>query len=468
MIRVSLTLLFGLMSLLPILAQDAAAAAQNTGLIDDTTYVSLTNGEKYTWTSDWSYQESASTQDANGEVIAISSNISSVLFSYYPKGLNISDARDKLLAAFANGADNFAQVDRGSYDNVSYSLDKANLSGNELGIFTLFVERTSDVFISLFIAPIGSFTTGLSSAQADIQIDGKAVFEGIQPAGLQSALEAAAGSSGTSKKTTTDAKTPEATKATAKRVTVAATEESSPTDEATREVTPKSKTTSTKKLPAATEEVTPKSKTTTNGNDATPSGSSSNGKKSSSNTGDYTDLGVVADGEYQSPQFGSSVTWDNTWVIDDSAKNPVLSNTADGTDQITFARADQSGAATYGSVSVRFFAASEGDTPASIVDYWTSDKYLTEGAGKGSTVLLSDSTRQEGGVVLVSKLNDGTQVIQYLSVFFLDRGKTAVVVEFYATPDSVETSLTNAQNGITVEGDPILTLFDPAAILKAL
>lgn len=446
-LRVCLALAFMLASLLPILSGDAAAATtQNDGLIDDSTYVSMASGETITWSGDWGYDKESSTAKADGEVIALSSDTGAALFSYLPLGINKNSARDRILGSFAQSADAFVQVDRGSYDNVSYSLDRANLSGNELGIFTLFIERKDNVFVSLFMSPISLFQQGLATAQSDIQVEGSGVFAGIQPAGLQDALNANGGSSNTTT-TTTKAETPtettEKTPKPRKTATEVATEEATPTEEVVMEVTPKSKKITTRDT-------------------ATPTEKTSTTKKT-----DYADLGVIADGEYQSPQFGASVTWDKAWVIDDAADNPVLSDTKEGTDEIVFARAKQSGPETFGLVSVRMFGAGDSDTPDSIVKYWTSDKYLTSGAGKGATVLLSGSTKQEGGVVLLSTLDDGTEVIQYLSVFFLDRGKTAVVVEFYAAPDSVELALADAQNGITVEGDPILTLFDPTRILDA-
>ncbi|MGI8486438.1 MAG: hypothetical protein ACR2OU_19535 [Thermomicrobiales bacterium] len=458
MLRVCLAVIFMLASLLPILSQNAAAstAAQDDGLIDDSTYVSMNSGETITWSGSWAYDEESSTPEVDGEVIALSSDTGGVLFSYFPVGIDKNSARDQILSSFADGADDFVQVDRGSYDNVSYSLDRASLSGAELGIFTLFIERTSNVFVSLFLAPVSLFQQGLASAQSDIQVEGTGVFAGIQPSGLQDALNASGGSSTTTQpKATTETveKTPKPKKTATEEATEedtpaeeVATEEDTPTEEVATDVTPKSKKTTTKDRPTPTEKKTTK----------TTSGST-----------DYSDLGVVADGEYESPQFGSSVSWDKTWVIDDAADEPVLSDTKDETDQIVFSRADQSGPETFGSVSVRMFPASSNDTPESIVEYWTSDFYLNGGAGDGSAVLLSDSTSQESGVVLLSTLDSGTEVIQYLSVFFLDRGKTAVVVEFYATPDSVEGALLDAQDGITVEGDPILTLFDPSDILDA-
>jgi len=473
LLRTVLVLLCGLASVLPILGQEAAAApaaaiAQKDGLVDDSTYISLATGEQYTWIGDWAYDESNSTAEVEGEVIALSSDTAGVLFSYFPVGLDKDEARDTILGSFEDNADGFVQVDRGAYDNVSYSLDRANLSGVELGIFTLFVERSSDVFVSLYLAPLSAFDNGLTSAQTDIQIDGAGVFAGIEPGGLQSALDDSTASSpvtpgtkscqetseATGEETSTRRRTP--TEATTEEdfPTEAATDEDTPTDEATEEATREGRTSDD-----LTAEATSRSKKTPAGDETSPTADTSR------ISGDFTELGVVADGEYESPQFGNSVTWDETWTINTAIDAPVISDTKEGTDEIVLARAGQSGSETLGSVDIRIFSVTGTDTPESIVGLWTSDSYLTDGAGKGSTVLLSDATTQEGGVILLSTLDNGTELVQYLSIFFLDRGKTAVIVEFFATPDSIEGALADAQDGIQVEGDSILTLFDARQIL---
>ena len=83
-------------------------------------------------------------------------------------------------------------------------------------------------------------------------------------------------------------------------------------------------------------------------------------------------------------------------------------------------------------------------------------------------MLLSDATKSEGSVVLVETLDNGGTLVQYLSVFFIDRGKTAVMIEFYATDTSLADAYADAADGITVDGAPVLTLFDDRDIEDAL
>ena len=178
---------------------------------------------------------------------------------------------------------------------------------------------------------------------------------------------------------------------------------------------------------------------------------------------------MIGEGEYESPQYGIPVEWADSWVIDETLDDPVLSDTVSGTDEVSLVRADftQGDVETYGAMSVRFFEAGSSDSPASIVDYWTSDDYLNGGAGDGSTVLLADSTKAEGSVILITELNSGDTLVQYLSVFFLDRGKTAVMIEFYSTDRSIADSYDMAEE-VTVDGQPILTIFNAKDIEDAL
>ncbi len=203
------------------------------------------------------------------------------------------------------------------------------------------------------------------------------------------------------------------------------------------------------------------------GNEATPAPATPAASTPvSGDTGDLEKLGLVGDGEYESPQFGTSVEWNDDWVLDDESGDPLFSDEAEGTDGLYFIPADWTDASNYGSISVRIFAASATDTPESVVEYWTSDEYLNGGSGDGLEVLMSDTSRTEGGVVSLMPTDEG-ELVQYISVLFVDAGETAVVVEFYATPESVEDVLASAQAAITVDGKDVLTLFEPADIAAA-
>ena len=464
-LRTAMALLLGLIGLGSMVgpaATSSALAAQKTGLVDDGTYISDTSGEEITWGGDWMFDKESSFVESDVERVALTGDAGLLDVIYFPPGLDLVETRDDLFDLLTDGADDTLQIDRGAYagseGQVSYSLDKVLVDDTELAMFTLLMERKDDTFVTVFYSTPKLFAQGMESAQDNIEIEGGQIFQGIEPAGLKDALDgapslldsASTGSSSRSK-TADETETPEAR-----------------TDETE---TPKARSNR-----GGDETETPEARGN-RGNDETPeateteaSGSSGSKKTSAGASDDYADLGVVGEGEYESPQYGIPVEWTDAWVIDESLDEPVISDTGSGTDQIALVRADftEGDAETYGALSVRFFEAGPDDTPQSVVEYWTSEDYLNGGAGDGSTELLSDASKTEGSVILISKLDNGGTLVQYLSVFFLDRGKTAVMIEFYSTDTSIADAYADAADGVTVDGQPILTLFDARDIEDAL
>ncbi|MGC4106473.1 MAG: hypothetical protein QM753_08980 [Thermomicrobiales bacterium] len=491
-LRTAMALLLGLVglgSMIGPLTASTTLASQKSGLVDDETYVSDTTGEEITWGGDWTYDEESSFVEGDVERLALTGDAGLLDVIYFPPGLDLASTRDDLFDLLTDGADDTLQIDRGDYPGssgeVSYSLDKVLVGDVELAMFTLLMERSDDTFITVFYSTPRLFEDGMESAQDNIEIGGAGIFQGIKPSGLKAALDGAPplldGTSGS--RTSTGNKTPEARTDETETPEAETTRESRSgrDDEATE--TPEAEgsgKTSTRggQDDDATEtpEAEGSGKTSTRGgqdDDATETpeakGSGSTGsKKSTTGASDFEDLGVVGEGEYESPQYGIPVEWTDAWLVDESLDEPVISDTGSGTDQIGLIRAESDGAETYGALSVRFFEAGSSDTPESVVEYWTSKDYLNGGAGDGSTVLLQDATKTEGSVVLISELDNGDTLVQYLSVFFLDRGKTAVMIEFYSTDASIADAYADVEDGITVDGQPILTLFDARDIEDAL
>lgn len=85
------------------------------------------------------------------------------------------------------------QVDRGEYDNVSYSLDTTNLEGVEVGIFTLVVESGATTLLTMLISPVEVFQFEMEVAQVEVTIGGSGIFDGVDAAGMQQHLTNATG-----------------------------------------------------------------------------------------------------------------------------------------------------------------------------------------------------------------------------------------------------------------------------------
>lgn len=465
--RTAMAMLLGVIGLGSILAPASTMAAQRSGLVDDTTYISETSGEEITWGGDWAFDSETSFVESSVERVALTGDAGLLDVIYFPPGIDLASTRDDLFDLLTNGADDTLQIDRGDYQGssgrVSYSLDKVLVGDVELAMFTLLMERRRDTFITVFYSTPDLFFDGMTSAQRNIDIDGLAIFQGIRPGGLANALDGApslldgATSRSSSRTSTTDAtETPEDRSSRSSRDETPTAEDRG--SRTSRDETPTAEDRSSRSSRDETPTAEDRGSSSDSGSKKTSSGSSS----------DFADLGVTGDGSYESPQYGIPVEWSSAWLINEQSENPVSSDTSTGTDQIKLIRADSSGSASYGALSVRFFEAGSGDTPATVVDYWTSKDYLNGGAGDGSTVLLADSSKTEGSVVLISTLDNGDTFVQYLSVFFLDRGRTAVMIEFYSTDQSIADAYADAADGITVDGEPILTLFNDRDIEDAL
>src|SRR5699024_6403434 len=94
--------------------------------------------------------------------------------------------------------DNFTEIDRGAYGNVSYSLDITSAEGIEFGVFSLFLGERESGYVEyyLYFGPAVYFESGMASAKSSVTIGGNPVFDGVEPAGLQEILNANAGISG--------------------------------------------------------------------------------------------------------------------------------------------------------------------------------------------------------------------------------------------------------------------------------
>lgn len=412
-----------------------AVFAQGSGLVDDTTYVLETTGEEITWDDPWAFDDDISEVGDGYEIVALTGGLSNLLISVLPNGLDIEQARDLVLDEFQAGTDAFATIDRGAYDNISYSLDLANIGGADLGVFTLFRGGSGDVptFAYIFIGAVQAFSDGLGSAQEEIAVAGDPIFEGVDGGGLQAQLEQNAGD--TPERTddsndSNDSETP-------------SPDDGTKTPDAGDEETPERDTSNvifdSKKTPELDE-------------DSSQSGADEEIDE------EFIDLGVVSQGEYVSPQFGSELVWDETWLLYEDADEPVVSDEDEGTDSISLVWNDDGIAL----IRVELFDA-QGATPAEVVEFWTSDDFL----GEASEVVLEDSDRNTGGVVTLDATEDGSEIVVYREVHLLNDGETLALITYLSEPTTVEDSLLNAQDGIELDGEPILEFFDAEDVVAA-
>lgn len=404
-------------------------AAQGAGLMDDTTYVLETTGEEVTWDDPWAFDEDISEVGDGYEIIALTGGASSLLISVLPNGLDIEEARDLVLDEFQAGTDAFATIDRGAYDNISYSLDLADVGGVELGVFTLFRGGSGDMptFAYIFISSIQGFADGFAGSQEEIAIDGDPIFDGVDGAGLQDQLEQNRGSVGGSDGSDDPTAEPD---------------EETPIED---EETPDDEDRETQEPDEATEET---------------DGDERGGEPIDD---EYIELGVVENGLYESPQFDTEITWSSDWAINENVDEPVVSDTRGNVDLLVLNGEDN----TYLSVQVQ----EAGEvTPADLVGLWTSQDFLDSTETEGTEpdeVVLDDADEDSGAVVVLADLEDGTQIVVYREALLVDGGDTIAIIQLFQVVEGAEDGIVAAQEGVEVDGEPILTFFDVEDVVNA-
>gem|GEM_PF-2788013 len=180
--------------------------------------------------------------------------------------------------------------------------------------------------------------------------------------------------------------------------------------------------------------------------------------------GDYAALGLIGEGEYESPQFGTSVTWNDTWYFDDTYDNPIATDTESGLDSLTMTWAD-------GPVTIFLtVTTADGVAPSDLADYWASDDYLADTASADAELLLQDTGRSGSAAVLTRDyLDDGTEVIIMRSANCGDANcDVLVLTTFIGLPDMYSDAYADARRGIDVNGDRLFDVFSPRNITSAI
>lgn len=447
-----------LVLLLTLLVSGAGAmlpGVANAGQANGNSYVSKTTGETVAWDVPWSYDSQDSTTTAGSEVVFLNSDVALVLLGFLPTGIDMNQARDQVLAEFQKDAANFTPIDRGSYSNVSYSLDMAAIRSStgqstEFGIFTLFMVNTGKgaTEVDIFMAPVAAFTQGLNSAKSAITVGGSPIFDGVTPGGLQNLLDKNVPSGGTTR--------------------------SSNQSSSARANTPGPATTATASEPTRTPTEADSGGLGTGGlhlgggNDMSGSStkvsatkSASKPSKSSQGTVDpaLKALGVTAAGKYTSPQFGAQVTWNESWTIaEDKQNKPVVtSDTSQGVDAIMLDC--QTGD---GFVFFSIAAPSQG-SPAQYEQYWSSDTYFQKAGMVNAEVLDSTSTETDATVLIrhdASETNSA-KLIELMQAHVTADGHAIVITRAVASlSNNIPDFFTAMASGLTVDGNPPMSTAD--------
>jgi hypothetical protein len=152
----------------------------------------IVSGQTVSWNAEWQEEPSVSLVDENVELLAVSRGSSIVGYGGTTFPVAGNELRDTLLEGFASDND-VQQIDRGNYDNVSYSIDISNTNGVALAIFTLVIEGPNSTTMSMLIDSPDRFADAMTAAQAGITIDGNPIFDGVDAAQMQATITGSQG-----------------------------------------------------------------------------------------------------------------------------------------------------------------------------------------------------------------------------------------------------------------------------------
>jgi len=333
----------------------------------------------------------------------------------FPNGFDLDDARDIYLGAFLDEAGAFSTIDRGAYDGVSYSLDLVRLRELDFGAFTLFRAGSGNApaFAFIFISGVTAFSARFESAQDSFTLDGASVFDGIDGAGLEDHLVSGAS---------------------VLPVVGAGSETMNDGDPAAGDP------------PAATPDVDEPGEVDPGGNVEGPQNEP------------LEDLVVQFNESFISPQHGLQVTWGSSWERDPEVATPAVSDTSQDLDRVSLVSAAGDALLTV------TFTDAESTGVSGLMEVWESPGFIAAaGFSENATVVLAEPGQDEGAMVLVDFLDDGTQVV-VISEAHLAGDDSMVVVQLSTTIDILPQRLSDSQNDITIERESVLQFFSIAAI----
>jgi hypothetical protein len=421
----------------------APVGGQQTGLIDDNTYVFALDGMVVEWGGTWEFDSESSDQDVGVEFANLLSPLAVLLIGELQGGapLDLNQFLALVLDGIAEDADEFVTVDRSATDTVSYSLDAAVIDGIPAGLFTYIQPNavTGTILFTSILAEASTFASSVADAQANVTVDGRIALEGIDGAALQSLLPDVVATPGDSILEEEDSDADEED---------VADEEGPDTgeDDVDDEDRPADRT-----RPSFGDNAGPSE----NEDDADDARSEQGNDDQEQDDGgndadlDLVELGLVDDGLYESPQFGTEIEWSNDWT-----PNPELISSNEDDEVDNLGLNNEGGAL----VLVTIFEAGDA-TPADFAAFWESDDFLEENASDEAEVLLSDSTDDESAVLIVDTLEGGGELWALRQAYSLDGGDTIAIVLMLSLAEDFPDNLEAAQDGIGIDGNDALSLF---------
>lgn len=429
--RVTIGLLLSLLSSLvaaPVGAQSSDGSFEFEG------------GQTITWGDDWEMDEESASSDGGVESVLFFRGSSVLSVLTVPNDFDLNEARDIFLDSFLVAVGESVTIDRGSYGQVSYSLDLVNSDGFESGVFTLFRagSGTTPTFAYVFFTGVSEFADEFLSAQSAFLLDGEGLFDGVEGQGLQDLLAANAGSA------------PPAP----------AGQDADPADQPDETVVPADET-------VEEPDNTLEPEDSSNGAGSGPEGLKDRGSDVdpvANGPDDPAGTGLVDDSTFVSPWYGAELRWDGGWEVNVDREPFVIESGDGGIDYIALRWTGDG--ASFLTVS---FVPRDGNDPATLLDLWQTDDFLADmNIHPDGGIVLAEGTDAIAAIVIRNFTDDGAEFFLYREARYDEERESVVLFNFTTVPGLAEPSLAAAQTGIELDDEPVLEFFTVEEILDAL
>jgi len=402
-----LAILLALSVLGPLAATQPAVAQR-----EESSY-EFASGQSLTWSDDWELDDELTYAEDGLDSVTLTQGVSLFSVLSVPNDFELDAARDIYLDSLLDEVGGATTVDRGAYGSVSYSLDLVTIEGFDFGVFTLFRagSGTTPTFAYIFFSEVAAFSSLFESAQDAFRLDDAPIYDGVDGDGLQVQLEAVGSD-------------------------------------------PQGRTEDAEDCSA---EDPPDETSVSRGEDDSAGEGGFGGLKGGRAdvpTSDEPDGGSLqSDAAYVSPQYGVELDWGSSWRLDPEVDSPTTSDTSLGIDSLTLLPVDGGGF-----MSITFVDAGVTGVP-DLVEVWESADFVADSAFSAEAdVVLVDSSRDVGAMVLRDYLEDGTELV-VIREAHLTGDNAMVVIQLSTTPANLDSVVSSAQDEVALDGTPVLEFF---------
>lgn len=175
--------------------------------------------------------------------------------------------------------------------------------------------------------------------------------------------------------------------------------------------------------------------------------------------------GLVSEQRYESPQYGFSVEWDDTWMLDYDYDTPVISNTQEQVDAVHITTAELYTPF----MRVAAYDGAEWGSMEEIVARLTSEEWLDIAyPGAQKQVVLQKYAGNRGGMVVSRTTDSGHEYIAIFEAHLVDDGETLLLVTMTTTPNQIASAHARTNETVRLDGAPPLVIFGVDEIVDAI